>query len=133
MPESRTPAEVADEIAEGVRTLNYMTGAGQSVELEYPADLYSVVANLKIAAQRLPQLFDQMGRWLTAEHAAGRVAHDRGDDAGEYVQAVVDALGRASQDAETLSASLDTSHELSSGLKAAGPVHESPSSGDVGL
>jgi hypothetical protein len=33
MAENRTPAEVADEIAEAVRTLNYMTGAGGSVEL----------------------------------------------------------------------------------------------------
>ena len=64
MSESRPPAEIADEIAALVRTLNYQTGAGESVELEYPGDLYSVVASLKIAAQRLPQLFEQMGRWL---------------------------------------------------------------------
>lgn len=133
MAERRTPAEVADEIAELVRTLNYQTGAGRSIELEYPADLYSVVANLKIAAQRLPQLFDQMGRWLTAEYSAGRVAHDHGGDASDYVQAVADALGRAGQDAETLTASLDTAHEMSSGLKARGAVHELPPSGDFGL
>jgi hypothetical protein len=118
MSESRSPAEIADEIAELVRRLNYQTGAGESVELEYPGDLYSVVASLKIAAQRLPQLFGQMGRWLADEHRAGRVAHDRGRDPGEYVQAVVDALGRASEDATTLSASLDTAHEMSGGLKA---------------
>jgi hypothetical protein len=80
--------------------------------------MYSVVANLKLAAQRLPQLFDQMGRWLAAEYAAGRIAHDRGGDPGEYVAAVVDALGRASEDATTLSASLDTAHEMSGGLQA---------------
>ena len=114
----RTPAEVADGIAEAVRTLIYLTGAGGSVELEYPDDLYSVVANLKIAAERLPQLFDQMGRWLVAEHRTGRVAHDRGGDPGEYVQAIVDALGRASEDATTLGASLETAHEMSAGLKA---------------
>ena len=117
MPD-RTPAEVADEIAEDVRRLNYLTGAGGSVELEYPGDLYSVVANLKIAAQRMPQLFDQMGHWLAAEYAAGRVAHDHGGDAEEWVQAVVDALARAGEDATTLGASLDTAHEMSGGLKA---------------
>jgi hypothetical protein len=116
----RTPADVSDEIAELVRKLNYQTGAGDTVELEYPGDLYSVVANLKIAAQRMPQLFAQMARWLEAEHAAGRVAHDRGGDPGEYVAAVVDALGRAGDDATTLGASLDTAHEMSSGLKASG-------------
>ena len=116
----RTPAEVSDEIAELVRMLNYQAGAGETVELQYPGDLYSVVANLKIAAQRMPQLFAQMARWLEAEHAAGRVAHDRGEDPDEYVAAVVDALGRAGDDAVTLGASLDTAHEMSSGLKASG-------------
>jgi hypothetical protein len=120
MTETRSPTDVADAIAEAVRTLNYQTGAGGRVELEYPGDLYSVVANLKIAAMRLPQLFDQMARWLTDEYAAGRVAHDSRNDAGEYVAAVADALERASQDAVTLQAALDSAHEASSGLKANG-------------
>src|SRR5262245_33576321 len=38
-------------------------------------------------------------QWLIAEHRAGRVAHDHGGDAGEYVQALVDALGRARENA----------------------------------
>jgi hypothetical protein len=118
MAETRSPAQVADAIAEGVRTLNYQTGAGGQVELEYPGDLYSVIANLKIAADRLPQLFGQMATWLRDEHAAGRVAHDSGADAGEYVAAVADALARASEDAVTLGAVLSTAHEASSGLKA---------------
>jgi len=42
------------------------------------------------------------------------------EDPGEYVAAVVDALGRASEDATTLSASFDTAHEMSGGLKASG-------------
>lgn len=118
MSESRSPAQISDEIAELVRQLIYQTGGGESPELEYPADLYSVVANLKIAAERLPQLFGQMARWLTAEHEAGRVDHDQGSDTGEYVGAVVEALERASQDAVTLGASLGTAHEVSAGLKA---------------
>jgi hypothetical protein len=104
MAEGQSPAEVADAIAEAVRTLNYMTGAGGNVELEYPAELSQVTANLKIAADRLPQLFGQMANWLTDQHTAGRVAHDQGRDAGEYVAAVVEALLRASQDAVTLGA-----------------------------
>ena len=103
-----------------MRKLNYQTGAGETVELEYPGDLYSIVANLKIATQRMPQLFAQMARWLEAEHAAGRIAHDSGGDPDEYVAAVVDALGRAGEDATTLEASLDTAHEMSSGLKVSG-------------
>lgn len=117
MADTQTPA---DTIAEGVRTLNYMTGAGGSVELDYPADLAQVLANLEIAAQRLPQLFGQMATWLTDQHGAGLVAHDQGRDASEYGGAVAEALQRASQDAEILSAALDSAHQASSGLKAAG-------------
>ena len=119
MADDRTPAQVADEIAEDVRQLNYLTGAGGSVELEYPADMAEVLVNLKIAADRLPQLFDQMARWIHAEAGAGRVAHDQGRDAGEYVEAVADALRRASEDAATLAAALESAHEAASGLKGA--------------
>jgi hypothetical protein len=118
--DTKSPAEVADSIADAVRSLNYMTGAGGAVELEYPGDLYSVVANLKIAAQRLPQLFGQLAKWISDEYGAGRVAHDSGGDAREYVEAVADALARASTDAVTLAAALDSAHEASAGLKAAG-------------
>jgi hypothetical protein len=117
MTDTRTPAEVADEIAELVRTLNYKTGAGGTVELEYPADLYSVIASLKLAATRLPQLFGQMAGWLTGELDSGHVAHDTGGDPSEYVSAITDALTRAGQDATTLSAALDSAHEAASGLK----------------
>jgi hypothetical protein len=89
---------------------------GGSVELEYPSDLNSVIGELRIAAQRQPQLFGQMALWLDAEYAAGHVGHDSRSDAGEYVRGVVDALGRASIDAETLTAALDSAHDASSGL-----------------
>jgi hypothetical protein len=119
MTDTRTPAEVADAIAEAVRTLNYMTGAGGSVELEYPGDLAQVLGNLKIAFDRLPQLFGQMSRWILAEHDAGRVAHDQGADAGEYVTAIVEAFERAQGDATALGAALDSAHEAASTLKTA--------------
>lgn len=117
MAESRTPAEIAEGIAEAVRLLNYAT-MPVTGELEYPGDLCSVLADLKIAAERMPQAFDQMARWITAEHDAGRVAHDQGADVGEYVSAVADALERASNDAVALGAALYNAHEASSTLKA---------------
>ena len=116
MTETRSPSEVAGAIAEDVRTLVYLTGAGGSVEFEYPNDLYGVFGELRTAAQRLPQLFGQMARWLGDEYAAGRVGHVSGGAAGEYVQAVTEALGRASLDAETLTAALESAHDASSGL-----------------
>lgn len=116
MTETRSPAEVAGAIAEDMRALAYLTGAGGSVELEYPSDLYDVVGGLKEAASRFPQVLGQMARWLAAEQAAGRVAHDSGGASGEYVEAVVDAFGRASTDAETLAEALETAHSAGSGL-----------------
>jgi hypothetical protein len=113
-----TPAEVADAIADAVRTLNYKTGASGAVELEYPSDLYDVLGSLGVAAGRLPQLFGQLAKWLREQQATGQVAHDSGGDVGEYVEAVADALERASTDAVTLGAALDSAHEASSGLKA---------------
>lgn len=112
MTENRSPSEVAAAIAEDVRTLNYQTRAGAS-ELENPSDLYDVVAELRMAAQRMPQLFGQMATWLTMQHEAGRVGHANGADTGEYVRAVVDALGRASEDAATLTAALESAHDAS--------------------
>jgi hypothetical protein len=120
MADTSSPAEVAEAIADAVRTLNYQTGAGGSVELEHPSDLYDVVGSLAVAAERLPQLFDQMARWITAEQQAGRVGHDQDQDPGEYVNAVTDALRRASDDAVTLRAALDNAHQAASGLTAAG-------------
>lgn len=116
MTETRSPADVAGAIAEDVRTLNYQTGAGGSVEFEYPSDLNRVLSELMTAAQRLPQLFGQMATWLAGEYAAGRVGHDSRRDAGEYVEAVTGALSRASLDAETLAAALSSAHDASGGL-----------------
>jgi hypothetical protein len=120
MTDTHSPAEVADAIAEGVRKLNYLTAAVRTpeAELQFPSDLYNVIGSLQVAAHRLPQAFRQMASWLIDQHAAGRVGHDSGGDVGEYVTAVVEALQRASDDAVTLGAALDSAHEGSSGLKA---------------
>jgi hypothetical protein len=47
-----------------VRELNHLTLDGV---LEYPADVYEAVANLKLATMRLPQLLGQLGNWLVTE------------------------------------------------------------------
>jgi len=59
----------------------------------------------------------ESNKWVRAEHAAGRLAHDSGGDAGEYAKAVADALQRASTDAETLGAAFESAREASSILK----------------
>jgi hypothetical protein len=121
-----TPREVADSIAEAVRSLNYLTGAGGGpVALEYPGDVYDVIASLKVAAYRLPQLFSQMSRWLEQQAAAGRVAHDSGAAAGEHVADLVQALGLASHSVMKLGEDLNTAHSACGGLKAVSSGNES--------
>ena len=74
--------------AEAIRYLNYATGSHRAAGLEYPADAYSVAADLKLAAERMPQLFGQLDQWLYDEALAGRLAMDDGSP-------VYDALARA--------------------------------------
>jgi hypothetical protein len=68
----------AELAAEAIRFLNYATGPHASGGLTYPATVYSVTASLAVAAARLPQLCDQLTRWLDAENAAGRLGDDHG-------------------------------------------------------
>jgi hypothetical protein len=65
MPDERTPGQIADQIAEDLRTLNHMTL--DHAAIEYPGDFYNLIAN------RMPQLFGQMIRWLHEEHSAAEV------------------------------------------------------------
>ena len=66
----------ADLAAEAVRFLNYATGSHSGAGLRYPATVYALTANLAAAAHRMPQLCDQLTRWLESELAAGHLASD---------------------------------------------------------
>jgi hypothetical protein len=115
-----TPRDLADQAAEAIRSLNHLTrGEPGDNALEYPADVYSVVANLKIMTERLPQLFGQLTEWLWAEQAAGRVAHDQGKDAGLTVAGVDHHLTEARVAAGALYDALNGAHNELAGLKAA--------------
>lgn len=116
-----TAAKAADQAAEAMRALNYLTLPREGAPgLEYPGDVYEVVASLKILAQRLPQLFGQLSLWLGEQHAAGKVGHDSGEDAAEHVRQVRYWLDTAETCAHELAGALDKVHNASAGLKAAG-------------
>jgi hypothetical protein len=70
--------ELARTAAEAVRALNHATlgadGLGQ------PADAYEVLGELSLAASGLPQLLGQVGTWLAAALAGGRLGCDDGTD-----------------------------------------------------
>jgi hypothetical protein len=111
------PRVLADQAAESIRALNHLTPEG----LEYPGDLYDVIASLKLAAQRLPQLLGQLSAWLEHEHAASRIAHDTGQTPEPYVQGVTGSLAQAGADSSALADALNAAHNACSGLKAAEP------------
>jgi hypothetical protein len=64
--------------AGAVRSLNHATPGGQG--LDWPADACELIGELSQAAAGLPQLLAQVGRWLAAALAAGRLGCDDGTD-----------------------------------------------------
>ena len=69
---------LARTAAGAVRSLNHATLGGAG--LEQPADAYGLLGELSLAAACLPQLLAQVGRWLAAALAAGRLGCDDGTE-----------------------------------------------------
>ena len=86
---------VAAAFAEAVRVLNHHTLNHRGPGLEYPSDVYRVLGELADGAHRLPQLLQQLDRFLAAEHEDGRVGEDAdGRHGGDADLAVTDASDR---------------------------------------
>jgi hypothetical protein len=96
---------LARTAAEAIRSLNHATLGGDG--LEQPADAYAVLGELSLTASRLPQLLGQVGRWLAAALAAGRLGCDDGTDPACAVSGaaifISDARGSAAALASNLS------------------------------
>lgn len=71
--------QLGDALAETVRCLNYATLA-EAPGLDYPADAYSLLGALCTAMGRMPQLLDQVGRFLRDQAATGALGDDHGRD-----------------------------------------------------
>jgi hypothetical protein len=78
MSDSPQAVALARSAAEAVRGLNHATLGGDG--LAQPAEAYEVLGELSLAASRIPQLLGQVGRWLAAALAAGRLGCDDGTD-----------------------------------------------------
>lgn len=76
-PQAAGPAALARTAAEAVRSLNHATLGGG---LGQPAEACEVLGELSTAAARIPQALGQVGRWLAAALAAGRLGCDDGTD-----------------------------------------------------
>ena len=112
--------EVAEAASEAIRVLNHQTLHGA---LESPEDADVVVSALATMAHRLPQLLDQVGHWLEAEEAAGRLEVTDGKFAGkpgaavDVVRTYLDGTAGRFREAERL---LESAHQVTGAMAPAG-------------
>lgn len=118
---TRSAAEIAQQMAELARELNYATLPHDGYPgLREPSDVYDVAAALKTMAQRLPQACQQTSRWLGEQEAAGRIAHAQGRDPHNAVIDTRLGFEEAQSAADALERAMTISHNSSTWLKGAG-------------
>ena len=117
MSTSPTPASAANAAAEAVRTLNHLTLGSLSPgrpDWEQLSDVYVVVADLRVLAERLPQAFDQLARVF--EQPGRRFDADDGRDPVDVATTAGEALLSARGLANDVARSLARAHEAISHL-----------------
>jgi hypothetical protein len=113
-----TPCELASQAAHAIRALNELTHGGG--ELSSPGDVRDIVASLELVGQGLPQLCEQLARFLVIKHEDGELAHDSGMNPDDLVTEVIEALAAAGQAADMMTAALSEARTASASL---GPAH----------
>lgn len=111
-----TPAEIASQAAHAIRVLNELTHGGG--ELSDSGDVRAIVASLELIGQDLPQLFEQLARFLVIQHEDGQLARDDGRDPDESVTEVIEALTAAGQAADMMTAALGEARRATDELTA---------------
>jgi hypothetical protein len=109
-----TPSELASQAARAIRALNEVThGEG---ELSSPGDVRDIVASLELVGQGLPQLCEQLARFLVIKHEDGQLAHDSALNPDDLVTEVIEALSAAGQAADMMTAALSEARTASASL-----------------
>ena len=112
---------LARTAAEAIRSLNHATlGAGG---LAQPADAYAVLGELSLAASRLPQLLGQVGTWLAAALADGRLGCDDGTSPATAVSGAWLFISDARASAAALARDLELAQQQLSAVNG-GPSAE---------
>ena len=99
-----TPCEIASQAARAIAVLNELTHGGG--ELSNPDDVRAIVGSLELIGQSLPQLCEQLARFLVVQHEDGQLTHEAGQDADDSVTEVIEALAAAGQAADMMTAAL---------------------------
>lgn len=111
-----TPCELATQAARAIRALNELTHGGG--ELSSPGDVREIVASLELVGQSLPQLCEQLARFLVVKHEDGELVHGSGLDPDVSVTEVIEALAAAGQAADMMAAALSEARGASADLVA---------------
>lgn len=117
----RQTLALARAAAGAVRSLNHATLGGTG--LAQPADAYELIGDLSLAAAGLPQLLNQIGRWLASALAAGRLGCDDGTDPAAAITGARLALSGARDSAAALAAALDHAQQRIAAVNG-GPAPE---------
>jgi hypothetical protein len=97
--------EVANLFDACSKFLTYASMPGRR-GLEYPADVYSLVADLYSATSRFPQVCDQLERFLEAQVATGRLYEAQGRVVPVQAGKAIRHLGQAGDAARALTRAL---------------------------
>jgi hypothetical protein len=112
-----TPREIASQAAHAIAVLNDLTHGGG--ELSNPTDVRAIVRSLELIGQGLPQLCEQLARFLVIQHEDGQLAHDSGLSPDGMVTDVIEALAAAGQAADMMTAALTEARGATNGLTEA--------------
>lgn len=112
-----TPSEIASQAAQAITVLNEVTHGGG--ELSNPGDVRAIVGSLELIGQSLPQLCEQLARFLVIQHEDGLLTHDSGLDPDGSVTEVIEALAAAGQAADMMTAAFTEARAVSQVLAPA--------------
>jgi hypothetical protein len=112
-----TPREIASQAAQAISVLTELTHGGG--ELSNPGDVRSIVTSLEVIGHGLPQLCEQLARFLVIQHEDGQLTHETGRDADDSVTEVIEALAAAGQAADMMTAALTEARAASQALTPA--------------
>lgn len=98
-----TIREIAEQAVEAVRALNHLTAG--SGELADPDEAREVVARLALMGHQLPQLCEQLARFLVTQREEGQIAQGTRDP-DRVLAEVADALTAAGRAADMMAAAL---------------------------
>jgi len=114
---------LARTAASAVRSLNHATLGGDG--LAQPADAYQLIGELSLAAAGLPQLLAQVGRWLAAVLAAGRLGCDDGTEPAAAISGAWLFISDARASAAALAHDLDQAQQQLAAVHGSLPAEHS--------